>query len=234
MTEHTLKFYGEELTQLKAEVVRMGGLVEAQVADCIQAVTQRDVALAQALIGRDMKLDDMQRDIERRAIRIITLRQPMAQDLRRAVAALKMGLELERTGDMAKSIAKRTLVISGAGPTTPLTRSIERMGKLVLSRLHETLDAYTAENLDAAMAVWARDEEVDENYNALFRELLTYMMSDPRTIQSCAHLLFIAKNLERIGDHATNLAEILYYEITGEEVLQERPRPPEPEDEARG
>ena len=228
MTEHTLKFYGEELGQLKAEVVRMGGLVEAQVADCIDAVAQRDVDLAGSLIGRDAKLDELQREIERRSIRIIALRQPMAQDLRRAVAALKMSLELERTGDMAKSIAKRALIISGAEPVTTLTRSIERMGKLVLGRLHETLDAYAGEDLDAAMAVWNRDEEVDENYNALFRELLTYMMSDPRTIQSCAHLLFIAKNLERIGDHATNLAEIIHYELTGAEVLDERPRQPEP------
>ena len=228
MADHTLKFYGEELGQLKAEVVRMGGLVEAQVSDCIDAVSQRDVSLAEELIGRDAKLDDLQREIERRAIRIIALRQPMAQDLRRAVAALKMSLELERTGDMAKSIAKRALIISGAEPVSTLTRSIERMGKLVLGRLRETLDAYAGEDLDAAMAVWNRDEEVDENYNALFRELLTYMMSDPRTIQSCAHLLFIAKNLERIGDHATNLAEILHYELTGDEVLEDRPRQPEP------
>lgn len=227
MTEHTLRFYGEELAQLKAEVVRMGGLVEAQVSDCIDAVAQRDVGLAEELIGRDAKLDELQREIERRAIRIIALRQPMAQDLRRAVAALKMSLELERTGDMAKSIAKRTLIISGSEPVSTLTRSIERMGKLVVGRLHETLDAYTSDDLDAAMAVWNRDEEVDENYNALFRELLTYMMSDPRTIQSCAHLLFIAKNLERIGDHATNLAEILHYELTGAEVLEDRPRQPE-------
>ena len=224
MNEHTLKFYGEELSQLKAEVVRMGGLVEAQVSGCVEAVANRDVGLAQAIIGRDVKLDEMQHDIERRAIRIIALRQPMAQDLRRAVAAMKMSLELERTGDMAKSIAKRTLVISEAEPVSALTRSIERMGRLVIGRLRETLDAYTEGDVDAAMAVWRRDEEVDENYDSLFRELLTYMMSDPRTIASCAHLLFIAKNLERIGDHATNLAEILYYEITGEEVQGDRPK----------
>jgi phosphate transport system protein len=224
MNEHTLKFYGEELAQLKAEVVRMGGQVEAQVSGCVDAVANRDVGLAQAIIARDVKLDEMQRDIEKRAIKIIALRQPMAQDLRRAVAALKISLSLERTGDLAKNIAKRTLVISEAEPLTPLTRSIERMGRLVVGRLRETLDAYTESDLDAAMAVWRRDEEVDENYNSLFRELLTYMMSDPRTIGSCAHLLFIGKNLERIGDHATNLAEILHYEITGDEVVGDRPK----------
>ena len=224
MNEHTLKFYGEELIQLKAEVVRMGGMVEAQVADCIEAVATRDVGLAQAVIGRDVKLDEMQRDIEKRAIRIIALRQPMAQDLRRAVAAMKMSLELERTGDMAKSIAKRTLAVSEAEAPASPTRSIERMGKLVVGRLREVIDAYTEENLEEAMGVWTRDAEVDENYNSLFRELLTYMMGDPRTIQSCAHLLFIGKNLERIGDHATNLAEILYYELTGEEVVGDRPK----------
>ena len=224
MTEHTLKFYGEELNQLKAEVARMGGLAEAQVADAVRAVTDRDVFLAETLIGRDERLDEMQREIGRKAIRMIALRQPVAQDLRRTVAAMKMSWSLERVGDLAKNMAKRAIVISGGEPMTPLTRSIERMGKLVSSRLREALDAYAAGDLDRAMHVWNDDEEVDENYNSLFRELLTYMMSDPRTISSCAHLLFVAKNLERIGDHATTLAEMLHYEVTGEEMLGARPK----------
>ena len=224
MNEHTLKFFGEELNQLKAEVARMGGLAEAQVADAVEAVAGRDVPLAQALIGRDLKLDQMQNDIEKKAIRMIALRQPVAQDLRRTVAALKMAWSLERTGDLAKNIAKRALVISEAEPITPLTRSIERMGRMVAGRLKAALDAYTTGDLSGAMEVWNADEEVDEQYNSLFRELLTYMMSDPRMISSCAHLLFIGKNLERIGDHATNIAEVLHYEMTGEEIIGDRPK----------
>ena len=236
MNEHTLKFYGEELSQLKAEVARLGGLAEAQLIGAIDAVANRDVSLAQAVIGRDERLDTLQRDIERKSIRMIALRQPMAQDLRRTVGALKMSLTLERAGDYAKNIAKRALVLAEAEPLTPMTRSIERMGRLVAARLQEALDAYTAGEPDRAMKVWSSDEEVDEHYNSLFRELLTYMMSDPRTISSGAHLLFIGKNLERIGDYATNIAEIIHYEATGEEIIGDRPkwssadvRPGEPE-----
>ena len=224
MSEHTLKFFGDELTQLKAEVTRMGGLVEAQVSDSVECVARRDVGLAQLIVGRDVKIDELQKDIERKAIRMIALRQPVAQDLRRTVAALKMAWNLERTGDQAKNIAKRALVLAEAEPLTPLTRAIERMGKLVVAHLKEALDAYTNSELDRGLAIWSADEDVDEHYNSLFRELLTYMMSDPRTISSCAHLLFIGKNLERIGDHATNIAEILHYEMTGQDIHGDRPR----------
>ncbi len=224
INQHTVKAYGDELNQLTAEVTRMGGLAEAQIADAVESVARRDVALAQAVVIRDQKLDDLQADIERRSIRMIALRQPVAGDLRRTVSALKISLSLERTGDLAKNIAKRALILAEAEPMTPLTRSIERMGKLVAGRMKDVLDAYTAMELDRAMEVWSHDDEVDEHYNSIFRELLTYMMGDPRTIGSCAHLLFMAKNLERIGDHATNLAEIIHYEITGEEVTGERPR----------
>jgi phosphate transport system protein len=182
------------------------------------------VALAQAVVSRDAKLDALQREIERAVIRLIAARQPAGPELRKAVAALKMSMSLERTGDLAKNIAKRALVLAEAEPIMPLTRSIERMGKLVAGRLKDVLDAYTASELDRALDVWSRDDEVDEHYNSLFRELLTYMMGDARTINSCAHLLFMAKNLERIGDHATNLAGIIHYEITGEEMAESRPR----------
>jgi phosphate transport system protein len=222
--EHTLKFYGEELDQLKAEVARMGGLAEAQVRDSIEAVSQRDVSLAESVVGRDHRLDQLDREIERKAIRLIALRQPVAQDLRRTVGALKMASILERTGDYAKNIAKRGMVVAEGEPITPLTRSIERMGRLVAGRLKDALDAYTSGELDQAMTVWQNDEEVDEHYNSLFRELLTYMIGDPRTINSCAHLLFVAKNLERIGDYATNIAEIVHYEVTGEEIIGDRPK----------
>lgn len=222
--DHTLKFFGEELEQLKAGVAQLGGLVEAQLADSLRAVANRDVTLAQAVVGRDRKLDDLQSDIEKKAIRMIALRQPVAQDLRRTVAAMKLAWNLERTGDQAKNIAKRAMIIAEAEPITPLTRSVERMGKLVLARLKTALDAYNDLDLEQALMVWRKDHEVDEHYNSLFRELLTYMISDPRLIGSCAQLLFVAKNLERVGDHATNVAEMIHYEVTGEEIEGDRPR----------
>lgn len=224
MPPHTVKAYGDELNQLTAEVARMGGLAEAQVADSVDSVARRDVALARAVVDRDTRLDAMHRDIERKAIRLIALRQPVASDLRRALAAMKLAVDLERTGDLAKNIAKRGLILAEGEPMQPLTRSIERMGKLVSMRLRDVLDAYAAAEIDRAIAVWNTDDEVDEHYNALFRELLTYMMGDPRTITAGTHLLFMAKNLERIGDHATNIAETIYYEITGQEFMGERPR----------
>ncbi|MBR7621236.1 phosphate signaling complex protein PhoU [Phenylobacterium sp. 20VBR1] len=219
MNEHIVKSYEDELNTLTAECARMGGLTEAQVGDSIDAVVRRDTTLAESVVGRDQRLDILEADIERKAIRLIALRQPMANDLRKTVAAMKIAMNLERCGDLAKNIAKRTLVLTEAEPMSPLTRSIERMGKLVLGRLKDVLDAYTASDLDRALAVWSRDDEVDEHYNSLFRELLTYMMGDPRTITACAHMLFVAKNLERIGDHATNIAEIIHYEITGVETI---------------
>ncbi|MFA4949298.1 phosphate signaling complex protein PhoU [Brevundimonas sp.] len=224
MNQHTVKAYGDELNQLTAEVARMGGLAEAQVADAVDSVARRDVALARAVVERDAKLDAMHREIEKKAIRLIALRQPVASDLRRALAAMKLAVDLERTGDLAKNISKRALILAEGEPMQPLTRSIERMGKLVSMRLRDVLDAYAAGEIDRAIAVWNTDDEVDEHYNSLFRELLTYMMGDPRTISACTHLLFMAKNLERIGDHATNIAETIYYEITGQEFTGERPR----------
>jgi phosphate transport system protein len=223
--EHTLKAFDEELDQLSADVARMGGLVEAQIAEAIETVVRRELPLAERVIERDRKLDDMQCDVERRSIRLIALRQPVAQDLRQTVAALKISINLERCGDLAKNIAKRGIVLADAEPITPVARSIERMGRLVQARLKEVLDAYTAGEIQPAIDVWSKDDEVDEHYDSLFRELLTYMMSDPRTIQAGAHLLFIAKNLERIGDHATNIAEIVHYQLTGEDLITgDRPK----------
>jgi phosphate transport system protein len=225
MNEHIVKSYEDELNTLTADCARMGGLTEAQVGDALDAVVKRDQALAESVVGRDERLDLLEADIERKAIRLIALRQPMANDLRKTVAAMKIASNLERCGDLAKNIAKRTMILHEAEPISPLTRSIERMGRLVAGRLKDVLDAYTGSDLDRALAVWSRDDEVDEHYNSLFRELLTYMMGDPRTITACAHLLFVAKNLERIGDHATNIAEIIHYEITGEEMISaDRPK----------
>jgi len=222
--EHTVRAYDEELDSVTAELSRMGGLAEAEVADSIRAISRRDVTLAAAVIDRDARLDEIELEIERRSVVLIALRQPVADDLRRIVAALKISMNLERCGDLAKNIAKRALVIAESDPITPLTRSIERMGELVAARLKEVLDAYAARDDERARAVWRRDEEVDEHYDSIFRELLTYMMGDPRTITSSAHLLFVAKNLERIGDHATNIAEIIHYEVTGEQLTDARPK----------
>ena len=202
----------------------MGGLAEVEVSDAVRAIARRDVALAQAVIGHDARLDEIEAEIERRAIRMIALRQPVADDLRRTVAALKISTNLERCGDLAKNIAKRALVIAESDPITPLTRSIERMGELVSARLKDVLDAFAARDIDRARTVWQRDNEVDEHYDSIFRELLTYMMADPRTITSCAHLLFVAKNLERIGDHTTNIAETLYFLVNGKPMQQVRPK----------
>jgi phosphate transport system protein len=222
--DHTVRAYDEELDAITAELARMGGLAEAEVGDSIRAIAGRDMALATSVIARDARLDGLEMDIERRAVRLIALRQPVADDLRRTVAAMKISSNLERIGDLAKNIAKRAVVIAESDPVTPLTSSIERMGELVTTRLKDVLDALTSREVEQAIAVWRQDHEVDEHYDAIFRELLTYMMGDPRMITACAHLLFVAKNLERIGDHATNIAEILHYEITGIEITEERPK----------
>ena len=224
MTEHTVKAFDEDLGRISADVARLGGLAEAQVVEAIQAVVRRELPLADQVVARDRKLDELDAEVEANAIRLIALRQPMAHDLRQVVSAMKISGELERIGDLAKNIAKRAVVLAAAEPVTPLTRSIERMGKLVASRLKEVLDAQARRDVARAVSVWSRDDEVDEHYDSLFRELLTYMMGDPRTIQAGAHLLFVAKNLERIGDHATNIAELVHYELTGEQLGIDRPK----------
>ena len=222
--EHTVRAYDAELDAITAELARMGGLAEAEVADAIRSIGDRDVALATAVIERDAQLDAFEADIQQKAIRLIATRQPVADDLRRTVAAIKISGDLERCGDLAKNIAKRTVIIVDSEPLAPLTSSIERMGELVALRLKEVLDALAARDLDRAVAVWREDHEIDEHYESIFRELLTYMMGDPRLITACAHLLFVAKNLERIGDHATNIAEDLYFEIAGEQLTEHRPK----------
>jgi phosphate transport system protein len=216
--------YQAELRQLVAEVIRMGGLAEAQVVDAVDAVVRRDVPLAQALIVRDLRLDTLQSEVERRALDLIATHQPGHADLRRAISTLKLAMNLERCGDLARNIAKRSLVLSASEPLLPLTGAIERMGRLVSARLREVLDAYAAGDVEPALDVWRRDGEVDEHYESLFRELLALMSNSPDSVAAGAHLLFVAKNLERIGDHATNIAEILHFQMTGEELTGERPK----------
>lgn len=219
----TVRTPKEEIEALASDVARMGGLAESLLSDSVGAVVRRDTGLAQDVIERDAKVDEAQRDIERQVLRFLALRQPIAADLRRVLAALKISGELERIGDLAKNISKRTLVLNRAEPIH-LTRSIERMGRTAGGHLKHVLDAYVDTNIDAARSVWMQDEDIDAHYNSMFRELLTYMMEDPRTISPCAHLLFVAKNIERIGDHCTNIAEIVHFLVTGDELIAERPK----------
>jgi phosphate transport system protein len=223
MTDHIVRAFSDALEELKGGIARLGGVVESEVRDAVSAVVRRDTALAQSVIGRDRQADELHKDIDKRAIKLLALRQPMANDLREVVAGFKLGGELERVGDLAKSISKRTLVLNQADPIS-LTRSVERMGRIAEELLRDVLDSYEKRDVERAIAVWRRDEELDAHYNSLFRELLTYMMEDPRTITPCAHFLFVAKNIERIGDHATNIAETVHYLITGDEIGVERPR----------
>jgi phosphate transport system protein len=201
----------------------MGGLAEAQFANAIEAIAKRDGKLAEAAIGSDERVDRIQQTIEEQALKLLALRQPMAVDLRATLAAIKIANELERIGDLAKNIGKRALVLNREPPIR-LTQSLARMGRQSLAQLKMVLDAYSDRDAEAARNVWRHDEEIDELYNSLFRELLTYMMEDPRTIGLCTHLLFIAKNIERAGDHATNIAETVYHMVTGSFMRIDRPK----------
>jgi phosphate transport system protein len=213
MPDHTVKAFTEELD----------GLAETALNEALAAFSRRDTNLAQGVIQRDGKIDAAQRDIEKRAVKLFALRQPMANDLRVVLTGWRIAGELERIGDLAKNIAKRALILNQAEPIQ-LTKSIDRMGRIASSHLKQVLDAYSNRDVQAAVGVWYGDEDIDAHYNSLFRELLTYMMDDPRTISSSAHLLFIAKNVERIGDHCTNIAEYIHYLVTGEDIARERPK----------
>ena len=223
MTDHTVKAFSEQLESLSSGVARMGGLAEAQLADAVEAIARRDTKLAEGAIAGDPRIDELQQQIEAQALKLLALRQPMAVDLRDTLAAIKIASELERIGDLAKNIAKRALVLNREPPIR-LTQSLARMGRASLNQLKLVLDSYSDRDAKGAEAVWRNDGEIDEIYNSLFRELLTYMMEDPRTISLCTHLLFVAKNIERTGDHATNIAETVYHMVTGGHLAMERPK----------
>ncbi len=190
----------------------------------VTALAGRDAALAQRVIAGDQRIDKLQQQVEESAIQMIARRQPMARDLREIMAAIHIANDLERVGDLAKNTAKRVIAIESNFGSQRLVAGVEHIAELAQAQLKNVLDAFAARDLAAALAVWERDDEIDAMYTSLFRELLTYMMEDPRNITMCTHLLFCAKNLERIGDHATNIAETLHYLITGSVLADERPK----------
>jgi phosphate transport system protein len=221
--EHIVTSYGQELAALRDDIVKMGGMVEVQVASAATAILYQDSRAATAAVEQDPAVDALERAIEAQVIRMLALRQPMAQDLRQIVTSLKMTGDLERIGDYAANVAKRSIVL--AEFSLPFSLSgIANMTRLVQENLKLIIDAITENDPDKAMQVWRSDQAVDDIYNAIFRELVTYMMEDPRNITPCTHLLFIAKNLERIGDHATNIAETIYYAVTGQVLSEARPK----------
>jgi phosphate transport system protein len=222
-SEHIARAYDEELRKLNNTVAEMGGLAESQLGAAIEAVTTRDTDLAARVVEEDTNVDQLERELDNLAIRLLALRQPVARDLREIFAALKIGSDLERIADYASNVAKRSIALAQTPPVQP-AYALPRMANFAQLQIKDVLDAYVERDADKAYAVWERDAELDEMYSSLFRELLTYMMEDPRSIGSCTHLLFMAKNIERIGDHATNIAENLYYLVNGTPLNQLRPK----------
>ncbi len=222
--EHTVKSYDAELMLLDQKLGQMGGLVEQLLGNAFASLERRDPRLASEAIASDRAVDEMQKEIEEMAISMIARRQPMAQDLRLIVSTLKVAGDLERIGDLAKNIAKRSLAIASETRPQSLITGLKHMAELATTSLKNVLDAYMARDNEKALVVWRSDTNIDALYNSIFRELLTYMMEDPRNIGLCTHLLFGAKNIERIGDHATNIAETVHYMVSGEPLADDRPK----------
>ena len=218
---HIVKSYDEELQHLNRTIMEMGGATEAQIEAAVDAVLKRDTERAQQIIHDDDKIDALNYQVDTQATRLLALRQPMAADLRSIVGALKISADLERIADYAANIAKRVLPLSNVTPPRPVS-TVPRMSRRVQIMLKDVLDAFVERDADKAIRVWQADEEVDDMYVSLFRELLTYMMEDPRHITPCAHLLFIAKNLERMGDHITNISETIYFLVHGTRLREHR------------
>ena len=221
---HIVTAFDDELKELGRNVAEIGGMAEQMVDEAMAALTHVDTEKAARVIEDDVKIDNLQRQIEEKAILTIARRQPMARDLREIVAAIRIAADLERVGDLAKNIAKRVMALQGQPRPPSLVHGVQHLAELSQEQLKDVLDAYGSRDVKQALAVWERDEEIDALYTSLFRELLTYMMEDPRNIGFCTHLLFCAKNIERIGDHATNIAENVYYQTTGVALTDERPK----------
>ena len=224
LPEHTAKAFDVDLQALSRLVAEMGGLTEKQIADAVDALARRNRERPEEIVRADLGIDALQRDIEDRAVLTIARRQPLAVDLREILAALRLSSDLERIGDLAKNIAKRVLALDLDLHSPTVIRGVQHMGALVLSQLKQVLDSYAGRDVEKALAVWNGDEHIDAMCTSIFRELLTYMMEDPRNISSCIHLMFCAKNIERIGDHATNIAETVYYMIEGRSIPNQRPK----------
>jgi phosphate transport system protein len=222
MSEHIVTAYDDELNAMAGRIAEMGGLAEKAFADAVSALVSGDTDLARKVVSEDARLDSLHQDVEEDLIAMIVRRQPMGQDLREITAASRIAHDLERVGDLAKNVAKRAIAIDSDLQSKKLAIGVEHMTELALSQLKKVLDAYTRRDAEAARQVQEADAEVDAIYTSLFRELLTYMMEDPRVITECVHLLFCAKNIERIGDHATNIAENVYFMVTGERLPEER------------
>jgi phosphate transport system protein len=222
MSDHIVSSYDQELQGLAGQIAEMGGMAEVLVADAVTALVRGDTVLAQKVILSDARLDRLQHQVEEQAIHIIAKRQPMARDLREIFGAMRVSGDLERVGDLAKNIAKRVIAMGGHVQIKRIVIGVEHLSEIALEQLKNVLDSYTSRNAAEALEVRNRDDQIDALYTSLFRELLTYMMEDPRNITFCTHLLFCAKNVERIGDHATNIAEIVHYVATGEQLTDER------------
>jgi phosphate transport system protein len=223
MSKHIVTAFDDDLRGISSRIAEMGGLAEEQLGSAIEALHTRDSELAAEVIRSDKRLDRMEAQLEKTAVEIMALRQPMAADLREVIAALKIASALERMGDLAKNVAKRTLILNQAGPVRVMS-SVVRMGKQTRTLMTEALDAYTARDTALAVSVWRRDVEIDEMHNSIFRELITYMMEDPRTISLCSQLLFVVKNFERIGDHTTFISEMTYFAVEGRPLGDDRPK----------
>jgi phosphate transport system protein len=223
MADHTVKAFDQELAELKRCIGEMGRLAEQQLTKALDALARRDAEAAERIIAGDQEIDDLELKVEWQATQVIVKRQPMASDLRHIMVAIRIASDLERIGDLAKNVAKRTRALSDAIAPSAVG-GVERMGQLALRQLHGVLDAYASDDADKAVEIWRSDEDIDTVYNSVFRELLTYMMEDPRTIGLATHLMFAAKNMERIGDHCTNIAENVYYVVHGRPLAGERPK----------
>lgn len=221
--EHIIKSYDDELARLTGELVRMGELSVRQLEAAIDVVERRDERAAQHVVGNDDAIDQLEQEISHDVVRLLALRAPMAGDLRNVFAALRIAADIERIGDYAANVAKRSIPLSMAAPINP-TSGLAHLAELAAAEVREVLIAYRDGDAERAYQVWEDDVELDDAYTGYFRELLTYMMEDPRSITACTHLLFIAKNIERIGDHATNIAETVYYAVTGEVLPETRPK----------
>jgi phosphate transport system protein len=223
-THHIVRSFDEELNFLVGKIAQMGGHAERMIEQSIKALMTGDANLAQSVIAQDKELDAAQREIEDKAILTIARRQPMSVDLREIIGAIRISNDIERIGDMGKNIAKRSVVVSEGSHPIKLDSGIKALSELALTQLNDVLDVYATRDVERLAAVRDRDEDIDALYTSLFRELLTYMMEDPRNITACTHLLFCAKNLERVGDHATNIAETIYYIATGNQMAVDRPK----------